>query len=98
MLIFRQLFDQESSTYSYLFGDPEKKEAVIIDAVYEHVKRDRALLEELGLQLVHVVDTHCHADHVTGAWLLKHHGGAQIGVSENAGIEGADNYFTHGAQ
>ncbi len=96
MLIFRQLFDQESSTYSYLFGDPEKKEAVIIDAVYEQVGRDRALLEELGLQLVHVVDTHCHADHVTGAWLLKHHAGAQIGVSENAGVEGADNNFTHG--
>jgi len=96
MLVFRQLFDQESSTYSYLLGDSDSREAVIIDSVYEQVGRDRALLEELDMNLVNVVDTHCHADHVTGAWLLHHHTGAQIGVSENAGVEGADNYLTHG--
>lgn len=98
MLIFRQLFDQESSTYTYVLGDPDALEAVIIDAVYEQSGRDRALLEELGLNLVHVLDTHCHADHVTGAWLLQHHTGATIGISKGAGVDGADNYLAHGDQ
>jgi len=96
MLIFRQLFDQDSSTFTYLLGDSQTREAVIIDAVFEQATRDRALLEELGLRLMHVVDTHCHADHVTGAWLLKHHLGAQIGLSRHAGVDGADNEFMHG--
>lgn len=96
MLVFRQLFDQESSTYTYLLGDSKSGEAVIIDAVYEQVSRDRALLEELGLKLVHVLDTHCHADHVTGAWLLQHHSGAAIGIAKNAGVTGADNELVHG--
>ena len=97
-MIFRQLFDQDSSTYTYLLGEPETGEAVIIDSVFEQSRRDRALLDELGLKLVHVIDTHCHADHVTGAWLLKQHTGCLIGVSANAGIEGADNYFKHADQ
>ena len=96
MLIFRQLFDQDSSTFTYLLGDSNTREAVIIDAVFEQAGRDRALLDELGLRLVQVVDTHCHADHVTGAWLLKHHLGARIGISLHAGVEGADNAFVHG--
>jgi len=97
-MIFRQLFDQDSSTYTYLLGEHEAGEALIIDSVFEQSRRDRALLDELGLKLVHVIDTHCHADHVTGAWLLKQHSGCLIGVSANAGIEGADNYFKHGDQ
>ena len=92
-MIFRQLFDQESSTYTYLLADDEKREAVIIDSVFEQSRRDCALLDELDLRLVHVIDTHCHADHVTGAWLLKQNTGAHIGVSANSGIEGADSYF-----
>jgi len=96
MLIFRQLFDQESSTYTYILADADTREAVIIDAVFEQIRRDRALLEELGLKLVQVLDTHCHADHVTGAWLLNHHTGAKIGVSGTAGVEGADDYLVHG--
>ena len=94
-MIFRQLFDQESSTYTYLLADSEKHEAVIIDSVFEQSRRDRALLEEMNLQLVHVLDTHCHADHVTGAWLLKQNCGAQIAVSAPSGIDGADNYLNH---
>ena len=96
MLIFRQLFDQDSSTFTYLLGDSNTHDAIIIDAVYEQAGRDRALLDELGLRLVHVVDTHCHADHVTAAWLMKHHLGAQIGISQHAGVEGADTTFAHG--
>ncbi|MDA0823951.1 MAG: MBL fold metallo-hydrolase [Proteobacteria bacterium] len=96
MLIFRQLFDQESSTYTYLLGDSETNDAVMIDSVYEQAGRDRALLDELGLQLRFVLDTHCHADHVTGAWVLKRHTGAKIGVSHAAGVEGADLLLVHG--
>ena len=95
-LIFRQLFDLDSSTYTYLLGDTGSGEAVIIDSVFEQSRRDRALLDELDLKLVQVLDTHCHADHVTGAWLLKEYTGCAINVSEASGIEGADHYLQHG--
>src|ERR1700740_1699802 len=71
MLIFRQLFDPQSSTYSYLLGDARTREAVLIDPVFEQVRRDAALVCELDLKLFATLDTHVHADHVTGAWLLK---------------------------
>ncbi|MEQ8230777.1 MAG: MBL fold metallo-hydrolase, partial [Gammaproteobacteria bacterium] len=96
MLIFRQLFDAESSTYTYLLGDSTSGEAVLIDAVFEQVQRDLALLRELGLTLRHVLDTHCHADHVTSAWLLHERAGARIGISARAGVEGADDYLKDG--
>ena len=70
-MIFRQLFDQTSSTYSYLLADEPTGEAVLIDPVFERHGRDLALIRELDLKLVAVLDTHCHADHVTGAWLMK---------------------------
>ncbi len=73
MLIFRQLFDPQSSTYSYLLADRRSREAVLIDPVFEQARRDAALIQELGLKLVATLDTHVHADHVTGAWLLKAH-------------------------
>ena len=96
MLIFRQLFDPESSTYTYILGDSDTREAVLIDGVFEQVRRDAALLNELGLNLVHVLDTHCHADHVTSAYQLKQQTGAKINVSEASGVEGADVYLKHG--
>ena len=65
MLIFRQLFDAASSTYTYLLGDSDSGEAVLIDPVFENVRRDLALLRELGLRLVATLDTHVHADHRT---------------------------------
>ncbi len=70
-MIFRQLFDPQSSTYTYLLGDPASREAVLIDPVFEQVRRDAALIDELGLKLTWTLDTHVHADHVTGAWLLR---------------------------
>ncbi len=96
MLIFRQLFDQTSSTYTYLLGDSDTGKAIIIDAVFEQARRDLALLAELKLKLVAVLDTHCHADHITAAWLLKQHTGATISVSANSGVAGADRPLADG--
>jgi glyoxylase-like metal-dependent hydrolase (beta-lactamase superfamily II)/rhodanese-related sulfurtransferase len=91
-LIFRQLFDQDSSTYTYLLADPETHEAIVIDPVFEQHLRDRALIDELGLRLLYILDTHCHADHVTGAWLMQQATGAKIGISARYGemVHGAD--------
>lgn len=96
MLIFRQLFDQESSTFTYLLGDSERREALLIDPVFGQARRDLALLNELGLKLKATLDTHCHADHITAAWLLKARANAQIGISKQAGVEGADRYLSDG--
>lgn len=89
-MIFRQLFDSQSSTYSYLLADPASREAVLIDPVFEQVRRDAALVKELGLRLVATLETHVHADHVTGAWLLREKLGSRIGVPATSGAEGAD--------
>lgn len=96
MLIFRQLFDGQSSTYSYMLGDSNSGEAVLIDPVFEQVRRDAALIHELHLRLLCTLDTHVHADHVTGAWLLKQRTGSQIGLSVNGGASGADRLLNHG--
>jgi glyoxylase-like metal-dependent hydrolase (beta-lactamase superfamily II)/rhodanese-related sulfurtransferase len=96
MVIFRQLFDPESSTYTYLLADSETHEALIIDPVYEQVRRDVALLEELKLKLGFSLETHVHADHVTGGWSLKQRTGSRIALSAASGAEGADRYLEHG--
>ena len=93
MLIFRQLFDPQSSTYTYLLGDSASRGAVLIDPVFEQVRRDAALVEELGLKLLATLETHVHADHVTGASLLKQRTGSNIMVSKTGGALGADRYL-----
>ena len=70
-MIFKQLFDQKSSTYTYLIASSKGREALIIDPVLENVSDYIILLKELNLRLVKVIDTHIHADHVTGASKLK---------------------------
>ncbi|XP_034057035.1 persulfide dioxygenase ETHE1, mitochondrial isoform X2 [Gymnodraco acuticeps] len=70
-LLFRQLFELESSTYTYLLADTETKEAVLIDPVLETIDRDLKLIHELGLNLKVAVNTHCHADHITSTGLMK---------------------------
>ena len=90
MLVFRQLFDPQSSTYTYLLGDRAGGTAVLIDPVFEQVRRDAALLAELGLKLVATLETHIHADHVTGAWLLKQRTGSRIMLAASSGAVGAD--------
>ena len=70
-MIFRQVFDNKSSTYTYLIASAKGREAVIIDPVIDNVESYISLLNELDLKLVKVIDTHIHADHVTGASKLK---------------------------
>jgi glyoxylase-like metal-dependent hydrolase (beta-lactamase superfamily II)/rhodanese-related sulfurtransferase len=96
MLIFRQLIDPQSSTYTYLLGDSKTTEAVLIDPVFEEARRDAALVTELGLKLLCTLETHVHADHVTGAWLIKQQFGSQIVVARSSGAQGADRYLAHG--
>ncbi len=95
-MIFRQLFDSASSTYTYLLGCSESREAVVIDPVYEQHARDTALIRELGLSVRYVLDTHVHADHVTGAWLMRKALNAQIVLSARYGIEEVDVPVDHG--
>lgn len=96
MLIFRQLFDPLSSTYTYLLADSASREAILIDPVFEQVAREIALIEELGLTLRMTVETHVHADHVTGAWLLRQRLNSRIAVSARAGAQGVDIAFEDG--
>lgn len=98
MLIFRQLVDPQSSTYTYLLGDDKTGEAVLIDTVFEQARRDAALVSELGVKLVATIETHVHADHVTGSWLLKRQFGSEIAVAKASGALGADRYLVHGDQ
>ena len=70
-MIFKQVFDQKSSTYTYLIASSKGREALIIDPVLDNVEDYLKLLTELDLKLIKVIDTHIHADHVTGASKLK---------------------------
>jgi glyoxylase-like metal-dependent hydrolase (beta-lactamase superfamily II)/rhodanese-related sulfurtransferase len=89
-MLFRQLFDAGSGTYTYVLADAESREALVIDPVFEQHARDAALVRELGLTLLFTIDTHCHADHVTGAWLMKQALGSRIGLSGAYGARGID--------
>ena len=89
-MIFRQLQDPETSTYTYLLGDEETKQAALIDPVLEQVERDRSAVDELGLTLALTLETHVHADHVTGAGELRRATGCRVGVPAVADLECAD--------
>lgn len=95
-MIFRQLFDANSSTYTYLLGCNDTREAVVIDPVYEQHIRDTALIRELDLKIRYVLDTHVHADHVTGAWLMREAQGAEIVLSKRSKVENVDVPVDHG--
>jgi glyoxylase-like metal-dependent hydrolase (beta-lactamase superfamily II)/rhodanese-related sulfurtransferase len=95
-MIFRQLYDATSSTYSYILADADNREAVIIDPVFEQHMRDLALIHELDLKLLYTLDTHCHADHITGSWLIARKTSCKIGIAAAVGAENADVGFKHG--
>jgi sulfur dioxygenase len=89
-MIFRQLFDRESCTYTYVLADPSTSEAALVDSVREHVGRDLDLLAQLGLRLTAIFETHVHADHVTGAGELRKRTGATCHVPRLGGAPCAD--------
>ena len=86
----RQLFDPESSTYSYLVWDRESREAALIDPVLEQVERDIKLTRELGLKLRYTLETHVHADHITGSGILRSRLNSIVMVHENSQTKCAD--------
>jgi glyoxylase-like metal-dependent hydrolase (beta-lactamase superfamily II)/rhodanese-related sulfurtransferase len=89
-MIFKQLFDQATWTYTYLIADPVSKDAVFIDPVNTHLDDYIALLEEQGWQLKYSLETHVHADHITASGLLRQRLGAQTAVSQLCGADTAD--------
>lgn len=89
-MIFRQLFDRETCTYTYLLADADSREAILIDPVREHLQRDMQFLKELGLTLRYSLETHVHADHVTSSGLLRAELGSKSILSSAAGSDCAD--------
>jgi sulfur dioxygenase len=85
-----QLFDVDSSTFTYILNAPGSREAVIIDPVDCNLERDLAHIERLGLELVYVLETHAHADHVTSAGTLRELTGAKACVPSGCGIAPAE--------
>ncbi|WP_019505185.1 MBL fold metallo-hydrolase [Pleurocapsa sp. PCC 7319] len=92
-MIFRQLFDRESSTYSYLIADPDTKTAILVDSVLEQVEHELKLLEELNLTLKFCLETHIHADHITGTDKLRQLTGCEGIVPTNAAVNCADSFI-----
>lgn len=89
-MIFRQLFEPVSSAYTYLIACEDTREAALIDPVLETVERDLELLRELGLTLKYTLETHIHADHVTGADRLRDVTGSKAAVPEKSGARNVD--------
>lgn len=97
-IIFHQLFEKETSSYTYLLGDPETKEAVLIDPVVEMTERDLQLINELGLNLKYVLDTHVHADHITASGEIRKRTGAKIGISSAYDMSTPDLHIEDGQE
>lgn len=89
-MIFRQLFEPESSTYTYLFGCPRTGKAVLLDPVLETIDRDLAALQDLELELEYTLETHIHADHITSACRLRSLTGCKVAYPEMDGLACAD--------
>ena len=92
-MLFRQLYDSESSTYTYLLADLELKKAILIDPVLDRVDRDLKLLKELGLSLRYCLETHIHADHITGTGKLRELTGCLGIVPANAHADCANRHI-----
>lgn len=89
-MIFRQLYEPESSTYTYLVGCRETGQALLLDPVLETIDRDLMVLQELGLELAYTLETHIHADHVTSACRLRSITGCKVAYPELDGLPCAD--------
>lgn len=95
-MIFRQLFDYDSSTYTYILADSKTLEGIILDPVLENHDRDFQILQELGIKLTWILETHVHADHITGAYQMREKTGAKIGLGKATNIVCADHLFADG--
>ncbi len=95
-LLFRQLFDPETSSYTYLIADQQTGDAVLVDPVLEQVDRDLQSLDELGLKLRYCLETHLHADHITGAGKLRQQTACQVIVPQNTAVTKADRSLVGG--
>ncbi|HWC56617.1 MAG TPA: MBL fold metallo-hydrolase [Sphingomicrobium sp.] len=89
-MLFRQLFEPQSSAYTYLIACEESREAALIDPVLETVERDLEQLQSLGLTLRFTIETHLHADHVTGASRLRDHTGCGCAAPDKSRVEDVD--------
>jgi glyoxylase-like metal-dependent hydrolase (beta-lactamase superfamily II) len=89
-MLFRQLFEPQSSAYTYLIACERSREAALIDPVLETVDRDIELLQSLGLTLRFTIETHIHADHVTGASRLRDRTGCLCAAPERSGVDDVD--------
>lgn len=98
-IIFRQLLEYETNTYTYIIADKTTKEAIVIDPVLETVERDAKLIQELWLTVKYILDTHVHADHITGSSALKKLVGWQIGLgAKNEKVIGNDLFLVDGQE
>ena len=99
-VLFRPLFSAESATWSYILADRNSREGVIIDPVLEEKERDLRLLEEIGINLKYIFETHIHADHITAASALKDTIGGQIvyGAGNRQEVDGADIFLEDGEE
>lgn len=97
-MIFRQLFDPGSSTYSYLIGDEISGEALLIDSVAERTEQSLQLIEQLGLNLVLAIDTHTHADHITGLGALRDATGCKTMMGRESLADCLSDTFVDGDQ
>ncbi len=95
-MLFRQLFDKTTSTYTYLIADTKTKNAAVVDAVLEQVPRDLQVLQQLGLTLRYSIETHIHADHITGAQKLQETTGCLKILPEHASVNCADKKIKDG--
>jgi len=95
-LLFRQLFDAATGTFTYLLADVTSRQGVLIDSVFEQHSRDLSLIQELGIELVASIDTHAHADHVTGSWLMHQATGCAIGLAAASRAENVTQPLSHG--
>ena len=95
-MLFKQLFENESSTYTYLISCQEKQQAILIDPVLETLDRDLSIIRKLNLKLTHAVDTHIHADHVTSASALREILGCKVAGPANDNLTCRDiNFENH---
>ncbi|MCA1904886.1 MAG: MBL fold metallo-hydrolase [Cyanobacteria bacterium KgW148] len=95
-MLFRSLFDYDTYTYTYLIADLSSKTAALVDSVLEQTDRDLQLIKELGLTLSYAIETHIHADHITGASRLREVTGCLGVVPKGAEVACADRFLEDG--